>query len=191
MRQILHFVVLAGLAVVVACSGEPSTGLPSANGKPSAQPSNGTPGPVSKAQAIAAYKSFAKCMRGRRQNMPDPVGDGQPNFELPAGASATAWRNAIDACQHNLPGGTIPRDDGPTAAELEQLRQFAICMRAHDIEMSDPATSGARKGDMIIGGRLEHVTRTELEKDPAYKAATAACKSKLPKGDQGKKGSKK
>jgi hypothetical protein len=37
---------------------------------------------------------------------------------------------------------------------------------------------------MIIGGRLEHDSRTELNNDPGYKSAYQACKDKLPGGAQ-------
>jgi hypothetical protein len=33
---------------------------------------------------------------------------------------------------------------------------------------------------MIIGGRLGNLNRTQVEADPGYKAAYAACKDKLP-----------
>jgi len=73
------------------------------------------------------------------------------------------------------PGTTLP-----TAQELEQDRAFAVCMRAHGIQVSDPD----RTGDMNIGGRLEHVTRAQLHADPGFKAALRACKDKLPAAER-------
>ena len=64
----------------------------------------------------------------------------------------------------------------PTAQQLEQLRTYAMCMRAHGIDMSDPTPTG----DMHILGRLAHATQAQLNNDPGYKAAKAACKDKLP-----------
>lgn len=80
----------------------------------------------------------------------------------------------MQACQSLLPPEMLPQ--GPTPEELEQLRAFAVCMRAHDIPMTDPLPNG----NMKINGRFERVTRTQLNADPVFKAANDACKDKLP-----------
>jgi hypothetical protein len=90
------------------------------------------------------------------------------------------------ACLHFLP--EMPTDDGVAAEELEKLRAFAVCMRQHDIPITDPQVGGDRPGDMLIQGRFENVTREQLEADPDYKAAFAACQDKLPNHEE-KKGS--
>lgn len=121
-------------------------------------------------------------MRERGQDVPDPQ-PGQPirldhgDNEPPAG-----WDEALTACRHLLPNQAVRQ--GPTAQELEQLRAFAVCMREHDIAMSDPITEGERVGNMKIRGRLEFVTREQLDADPGYQAAYAACKAKLPDGGE-------
>jgi hypothetical protein len=91
-----------------------------------------------------------------------------------AGPAAQAWEAAMQSCSSLLPPEMLPQ--GPTPAELEQLRAFAVCMRAHDIPMTDPLPNG----NMKINGRFEHVTRTQLNADPVFKAANDACKDKLP-----------
>jgi hypothetical protein len=86
------------------------------------------------------------------------------------------------ACQSQLPASdpnSHPANDPPTAQGLEQERAFAVCMRAHGIQMSDP---DPHTGDTPIGGRLAHVTRAQLNNDPGFNAAYQACKSKLPGG---------
>jgi signal transduction histidine kinase len=73
--------------------------------------------------------------------------------------------------------GSLPVGNPTTTAEqLEQFQAYAVCMRAHDIDMSDPNPDGS----MTVGGRLEHVTKGQLEADPAYQAAEEACRDKLP-----------
>jgi hypothetical protein len=86
------------------------------------------------------------------------------------------------ACQSQLPASdpnSHPANDPPTAQGLEQERAFAVCMRPHGIQMSDP---DPHTGDTPIGGRLAHVTRAQLNNDPGFNAAYQACKSKLPGG---------
>jgi hypothetical protein len=55
-------------------------------------------------------------------------------------------------------------------------------MREHEVEITDPLPDG----NMRINGRLGALNRTQLEADPQYQAAYAACKDKLPV-DDGKK----
>jgi hypothetical protein len=153
----LRYLLLAGgLALAVgACAGPADPGLPTASGASAAGTApTGDPG-----------AAFAGCMREH----------GQP-ARLPEGQSpAPAWTAAEATCRPLLPtegtGGM-----SPSTAELEQLRKFAICMRAHDIEMTDPLPDG----NMLIKGRLERVTRSQLEADPGYQAAMAACRDRLP-----------
>lgn len=85
------------------------------------------------------------------------------------GAAIVAITYALVAA---LPAGSPTS----TAKEMQQLRVFAACMRAHDIDMSDPTPDG----NMQIGGRLQNVTRAQLEADPAYGAALGACRDDLP-----------
>lgn len=129
---------------------------------------------------------FARCMREHGQDVPDP----QPGAPLSFGSKEppAGWDEAMQACRQLLPASALRQ--GPTAQELEQLRAFAVCMRAHDIEMSDPVTEGERIGNMVIRGRLEFVSRDQLEADPVFKAAMEACKDKLPDGDPHKKDGK-
>ena len=168
MRPILVIpVLLCGLAVAACTKAPEGTGIASANSgtastRPSA-PSNGDPA------------AFVRCMREHGLNMPDPAPDEPLRLIPPSGEQERAWRTALQACQRFLP--EEERVAGPPPEELEQLRAFAVCMRAHDVEMTDPAPAD---GNMKIKGRFANVTRAQLDSDPVYKAAIAACEDKLP-----------
>jgi hypothetical protein len=47
-----------------------------------------------------------------------------------------------------MPAGAVQQDVPPSPQELGQLRAFAVCMRAHDIDMSDP---DPKTGNMTTG----------------------------------------
>ena len=175
MRRILAVpVLLWGVMLATAC-GKPASDSTSAKANASAEAS----------QVANAQLSFAKCMRDHGQNVPDPD-PATHEIVFPTSSSheqGSAWDIAIQACQHFLPGGALgPRAN---AQELEQLRTFAVCMRAHDIDMSDPETTGTNIGNVDIRGRLANLSRTEVENDPVYKAAMDACKDKLPASANG------
>jgi hypothetical protein len=160
--------------LATACT-KPASDSPAAKARASAEA----------AEVANALLNFAKCMREHGQNVPDPdPATGELRFPPPSSHEpGSAWDIAVQACQHFLPGGTLnPRAD---PQELEQLRAFAVCMRAHDIDMSDPETTGTNIGSIAIHGRLENVSRTELENDPVYKVAMDACKDKLPASANG------
>lgn len=158
-RSPLLPVLLFALVAAGACSNDPGGGPGGTNG------SN-------------AMLTFARCMREHGQNVPDPDGDSDSYAVTPpSGGPNAAWDAAMDACRQHLPGGGAP--GGVNAEELEAQRQYARCMRAHDIEMSDPDPNTGRSE---IGGRLAGATRDELRADAGYQAAAEACKHELPTG---------
>lgn len=160
-------VLIAGLAMAAGCSPASEPGIPTANGSAAAGPSAGS----------ADLTAYVGCIRDKGVQVPDPAPGVQPRAWIRQQAEANPAFDAADiACHHLLPAGAEPPAPTISAQELEQLRAFAICMRAHEIEMTDPTPDG----NMRIGGRLEHVTRAQLEADPAFKAAHQACKDKLP-----------
>jgi hypothetical protein len=175
MRRILAVPVLLCAVMLATACDRPASDSTEAKASASAE-----------AAGVAnAQLNFAKCMREQGQNMPDPDPETR-ELRFPTTSSherGSAWDIAVQACQHFLPGGALaPRAN---TQELEQLRAFAVCMRAHDIDISDPETTGTNIGNMVIHGRLENVSRTELENDPVYKAAMSACKDKLPASADG------
>ena len=83
----------------------------------------------------------------------------------------------VVAITYALVAGLPPGTPTVTAHEAAQLRTFAVCMRTHGIQMSDPDPTG----NMRLGGRLANATtRAQLNADPGFKAAYQACKDKLP-----------
>jgi hypothetical protein len=68
---------------------------------------------------------------------------------------------------------TATTSTGGSQDERRAAPSFARCMRAHDIDMSDP---DPKTGNMTTG----YVTRDQEQHDPAFKAAEAACRDKLP-----------
>ncbi|MFC6084021.1 hypothetical protein [Sphaerisporangium aureirubrum] len=134
-------------------------------------PSTATPSPPPSAGSMAAY---AACMRRQGHPLPEPIDVNH----LPADARAAA-----EKCRPLLPGGEAARQARPPAEDMAKLRAFAQCMRAHRIQMSDPLPDG----NMRILGRMQQMTRAQLNADPAYKAALAACRDRLPE-ETGKKG---
>lgn len=174
MRILVVPVLLCGVMLATAC-GKPAADSPSAKARASAEA----------AEAANATLNFAKCMREHGQNVPDPdPATGDLRFPAPSSHEpGSAWDIAVQACQHFLPGGTLNPRTNPR--ELEQLRAFAACMRAHDIDMSDPETTGTNIGSIVLPSRLANLSRTELDNDPVYKAAMEACKDKLPESANG------
>jgi len=169
MRPMLALLIpLGAAALTAACATSSSTGLPAAN--------QSTDAPIGSAAWHTGAVAYARCMRQHNVNVPDPAA-GQTGWNpKPASARASPlWGAAWQACQHLLPAGYSPADAAPTAQQLEQLRSYAVCMRAHGIDVADPTPT---TGEMHLGGRLEHATRAQVFNDPGYKAAFAACKDK-------------
>jgi hypothetical protein len=161
-RTLLLPILLFALVATAACSGDGGNG----DGQQSDDPK--------------AMVKFAQCMREHGQNVPDPDGESESYaITPPSGGPNAAWNAAMDACRQHLPAGGAP--DAPNATELEAQRQYAKCMREHDIEMSDPDPNTGRSQ---IGGRLANATRDQLRADPGYAAAVEACKDKLPKAQE-------
>jgi hypothetical protein len=171
MRRILAIpILICGLALAAACSVAPGPDIPAASGSGSASPS----------AASGGYSAFFGCMRQHGISVPDPA----PSSPGTVGewvdqqsAQNPGFDPAAVACQSQLPASD-PNSHATappvTAQELEHLRTYAVCMRAHGIDMADPTPTG----EMPIGGRLAHATRAQVFNDPGYKAAFAACKDK-------------
>jgi hypothetical protein len=181
-RRLLAVPILLLVLAAAACHNAADDGIASANS--TASPST-SPSAVSDEQALV---DFAACMRARGQNLPDPDPNGGP-FP-PRGPHGAGWDAAEQACRQLLPDGG--QSGGPDPQELEQLRAFAVCMRAHDIEMSDPELpgEGTHPGNMTVRGRLEKAGKTQLNNDPGFQTAMAACRDKLPNSGADKKAGK-
>jgi hypothetical protein len=136
--------------------------------------------------AAGSYQQFAACMREHGQDVPDrDPNSGNVAITPPAAANRSAWHTAMSACRQFLPGGGEAAAVNPQ--ELEGLRAYAVCMREHGVELTDPDPS---TGKSQFGGRLANSTRDQILNDPTYKAADAACKDKLGTGGAPKGGGK-
>jgi hypothetical protein len=177
MKRLLILPIMLVTVMAGACdarqSDDGTAGIASANGG----------GATSTTSAAGDARAWAACMRQHGQNVPDQQSNtttGGVDGDAPRGA---AWRRALSACQSSAPPG-VERPAPSDTATLEKLREFAVCMRAHGLEMTDP---DPQTGNMMIGGRFNDFNRTQAERDPTYKAALDACKDKLP-DDTSKKG---
>jgi hypothetical protein len=170
-------VTLLCVLALSACTADPGTeGIASvATAAPTVSASPGG------ASREAAMRQFEACMTSHGVTITNP-GRIDPPSTGPDSAAGQAWNAAMNACKGLLPAADL--NPAPDQAELEKLRVFAVCMRAHDIPMTDPLPDG----NMKINGRFEHVTRTQLEADPVYIAAMTACRDKLPEAGNGKSG---
>jgi hypothetical protein len=135
----------------------------------------GSPPKVDASPSAGSFQQFAACMREHGQNVPDSdPNNGNVSITPPAGGSRTEWDAAMRACQQFLPGGGAPVAGDPQ--QLEGLRQYAVCMRGHGVEMTDPDPD---TGNSTFTGRLANASRDQLLNDPTYKTADAACRDKL------------
>jgi hypothetical protein len=113
-------------------------------------------------------RRFAQCMREHGVDMPDPDPNGG-NVKVMTSAGSGQGQAAIQACQAYLPSSVLST---PDPHQLEQLRQFAQCMREHGVDMPDP--------DPNSGGLQVRKNGAGSPDDPAFNAAETACKGKLP-----------
>lgn len=130
----------------------------------------------------ASYQNFVNCMRQHGVNLPDPDPDSHNLTIAPPPGTQAVWGPALQACQQYLPGGVNAATD---PQQLEALRQYAVCMRAHGVEVSDPDPN---TGKSQLQGRFANMSRDQMFNDPTYKAADAACEGRLQSAQPSKKG---
>jgi hypothetical protein len=136
--------------------------------------------------AVGSYQQFAACMREHGQDVPDAdANSGNVAITPPAAANRSAWDAAMSACRQFLPGGGDAAAVSPQ--ELEGLRAYAVCMREHGVELTDPDPG---TGKSQFGGRFANVGKDQILNDPTYKAAETACKDKRETGGAPKGGGK-
>jgi hypothetical protein len=166
MRTILVTCFVA-TALVGGCSSSPSSpAVPSVSTSPGAGHSSGS-GPD--------LTSFVACLHRHGVDVAVPgVGTDVDQWTRQQADQRPGWDAAARACEDQLPASGSGNDMDPQS--LEQLRGYAVCMRRHGIEVSDPS----RDGDVRVLGRLKDASRTELANDRSYQAASAACERQLP-----------
>jgi hypothetical protein len=164
-------VAAALLALAVAGCGSSTSGddeIASATGSEASPTASASPGATDPDQ----NRKFAQCMRDNGvPEFPDPDANGQiPRDQLDRGSiDSDTWRKAFDACRSLAPnGGERPELD---AAQQEQLRQWAQCMRDNGVDIPDPDANG---GGFMFGGD------SQIDRDnPKFQAAMEACQDKF------------
>jgi hypothetical protein len=171
MRRVVALpILLCGLALA-ACDPPAGPGVPTADG-----------GSAAAATASGNLTVYAACIREHGVNVPDPAPDANARAWIRQQAEADpAFDAASRRCVQLAPADSGEHAEAPTAQELDARRAFAVCMRAHDIDMSDPDPA---TGDMRLGGRLANASKAQMEADPGLKAANEACRDKLPQGSK-------
>jgi hypothetical protein len=124
-------------------------------------------------------RQFAQCLRDHGVDVPDPDED------------KALVRDGADVDKHRLQAATeacrafAPADEAKTheltPAELEQLRQFAQCLRDHGVpDWPDPEPDGGFGDDPAV---------VQAKNSPHMRAAMETCQSLLPgSNDHGVKG---
>jgi hypothetical protein len=140
----------------------------------SASPAN--PSSDARSRAIAAWRDVTACFRDHGFSAPDAQIDEQGNATFPADTPRVP-DDVITACQavlDRLPNQT--GDQGPSAADIQKRRQFAVCMRDHGV---------AAWPDPDPDGRFPNTPALAAEgKSPTLLAARDACQHILTDGGQ-------
>ena len=179
-RMFLVPAVLALCLVAVACggsSGDGGSGVASAGeGKATNTGDKGK----KKTDPQQAGLDFARCMRERGVDVPDPKGGdgfvmvgpapGQAAGDL-GGAPPADFEEAEKACRHHLEG-LIPEGGGQIdPKEQDRALAFAKCMREHGVNMPDPDFSQGN------GVRIQIGSDGLDPNSPTFQAAQKACGS--------------
>jgi hypothetical protein len=159
-------VIVVAAAIVVGLTGcgtggpaEPGVASVGGSGQPSTTPS------LSDQQKAVRY---AQCLRDHGLTVADPPA-GSTNVDL-SGVSKQAAAAAIEACKQYAPGGIL--GGPPDPATLAQLRQFAACMRARGVAVTDP--------DPVTGVITLQPGPGTNKTDPKTSQASAECEHLLP-----------
>lgn len=159
------------VAVLAGCGGDDAAkenvaSVSGAGATPAASASAATSDPEQ-------GRKFAACMRENGvPDFPDPGADGQ--FDISQFRDADIDRqklqSAQEACRDLAPnGGQRPQMD---AAQQEQFRQFAQCMRDNGVDVPDPDPNG---GGFGMGNGNQQFDQD----DPKFQKAMEACQDKL------------
>lgn len=175
LRSVLAVPALAlVLGAMAACGDNDSGGeVASANGGQAAPTASASPGAFDAEQA----RKFAQCMRDNGVPEfpdPDPNGGGGLGGVLANSnidRNSAAFQKAAGACRDLMPnGGQRPQLD---AAQTEQLRVWAQCMRDNGIDVPDPDPNGG-------GGLFGSAGQNAIDRDSAaFQKAMEACQDKF------------
>ncbi|MGP3954807.1 hypothetical protein ACTWPT_02320 [Nonomuraea sp. 3N208] len=166
-RTIVATVLLAALAT--GCAGQQgSTGVASVASS-SSPPSAGASATPTADQEEQGRK-FAQCMREHGIPMEDPDPNGGGGLaHLAQNADSSKFREAFEACRDSAPSRVRAQHD---PQQVEQMRQFAQCMRDNGVDMPDPNPDGT-----MGTGEGRNFNRD----DPQFQKAFDACQDKFPR----------
>jgi hypothetical protein len=113
-------------------------------------------------------RQFASCVRDHGVNMTDPDVNG--GLFVNGTVDSNKLQAANDACRHLLPDGGAPPKFNPD--QVESLRNFAQCLRAHGLDVPDPDP---------VTGLIPVADLMKIDRNSqAFKDAEAACSSIRP-----------
>jgi len=136
------------------------------------------PSRLTGAQSDQDMLDYARCMRAHGVNMPDPVHiPGHPGLSLVTSSTPPPSRAATVACTHFLQPIIQMKNAAMTPTRLAALAGYARCMRAHDIAMLDPTSSG-----QLNLGNVPGISSNFGRNSPQFRGADAACRHLLPTG---------
>jgi hypothetical protein len=113
-------------------------------------------------------------MRDNGVDMPDPdPKTGRIDFRALRGNSDPKFQDAMNKCRSLLVAAGSAQQ--LTTAEIEQLRQFATCMRDNGVDLPDPDPNGG----------LFTAMQKQDRNSPTFQKAMQTCFSKLPQSITG------
>ncbi|MEV6957407.1 hypothetical protein [Streptomyces sp. NPDC051183] len=116
-------------------------------------------------------QEFVACMRENGVEMEDADPEtGKLNLQsvMGGGANSDALRKAMEACRDKAPQAMKDRggQGNPDAAQLENMKKFAACMRDNGVDMDDPGPEGFDRSAMNMS-------------DPKFQDAMGECREFL------------
>jgi hypothetical protein len=133
---------------------------------------------ITTAQSDQDMLNYARCMRAHGVNQPDPRHiPGHTGLSLVTSATPPPSRAATAACTHFLQPVIQQKTAAMTPARIAALASYARCMRAHDIAMLDPTSSG-----QLNLGNVPGISSNFGRSSPQFRGADAACRHLLPAG---------
>jgi hypothetical protein len=173
MRRTLIAVPLLLLAALAACSGNaeegPGVATVGNNASASASPDPSAPA----ADEEERKRQFTQCMRDEGVDIDDAKGPGEG---VAVQGDKQKTRQAMEKCRKYLPNGGEPPK--PSAADLEKLREYAVCMRENGLPTfpdPDPET-GQFSGDSLREAGVSKNKVAEVDEK---------CRDKLPEIQKG------
>jgi hypothetical protein len=144
-----------------------------------------SPSPGASTNPEDAMLEFAQCMRDHGVDMPDPQTGGQ-GVRIAIGQNgidpgSEEFQAAQEACQHFLEDAGFGGPRELSQEQLDQMVEFAQCMRDHGIDMPDPGADGGV--DIKIRGQAGSGGAGPGGIDPGsdeFQAAQEACQDLMP-----------